>query len=437
MDVDLAPGKVRFRAPVILRLPSPLADQAAVLVPDQAALVPDQAVAPGASLRLPDTGRPGRERGRPVVLPAPEPVATADGRDAADVPAGAAISLHRPGSSPRPICGGEPVAVRLAGAGYLVAGEPGSADVVVGPEPVAEWVVTGVAPGVAVPVGKPVGLFDTVHGDHLVCIPGPDLPVLAWMSTAGLPAPPLPIPARLRPPEGVPGDVELSGAVVPVRDGDLEAGLLLLLDPADGRALGSHLVRRVPDLAESLAPDAAVGAVACRWSRLGGPADVRPALPPAGARLWVQGALVADPGVSVSPVRALAWALDGDGEPVTALPGGPDWPQTVITWRVLVLPLPDDDPGGAQPCAFHLPLPVRDGEPGTTTTFTPLAEGTVGRTGDRRTPLRGAPAPALVPAPAGSRRVLRAAASCGPGGPGGVLGCTVRVHLPVPEPTGA
>jgi hypothetical protein len=468
-----------------------------------------------------------------------------------------AVTLHRPGVSSRPLCGGEPVALHLAGIGYLASGEPGSAEVVVRREPAVEWVVTGVAPGVAVPVERPVGLFDTVQGDHLVCLPregtsgpavgvreagrrallpadlrgpdlpsadlrgpdlpsadlrgpdlpsadlrgpdlpsadlrGPDLPsadpqgrglssaapqgrglpgqdllgtdrrgaqapVLGWSSTGSRPAvalppvtlppvalppvtlppvalPPvtLPMPPAFRPPEGVPGDAELAGVMVPVRDGDPEAGLLLLLDPAAGRSLGDHLSRRSPGLAPRLAPNGEVDVVACRWSAAGDSSQVRPSLPPSGSRLWVQGLLVADPVVSLNPVRALAWALDADGEAVTAAPGTGGWPETVLTWRLLMLPLPEAS-GPAQ-CAFHLPLPGRDGEPGTATTLTPASERGAGlSTGSRagwRPGGRVSTSAALVLGVTGSRRVLRMAMAPDHGGRLQVLGCTVRVHLP-------
>ena len=59
------------------------------------------------------------------------------------------VSLSRAGSSPDPVRGGERVAVRLNGAGYLAAGavRPGDAGpmVTVRPEKAAEWIVTGVA----------------------------------------------------------------------------------------------------------------------------------------------------------------------------------------------------------------------------------------------------------------------------------------------------
>jgi hypothetical protein len=224
--------------------------------------------------------------------------------------------------------------------------------------------------------------------------------------------------------------VELSGAVVPVRDGDLEAGLLLLLDPGDGRSLGDHLMRRAPELAVGLAPDARVGAVACRWSSAGGPSSADPPLPPAGSRLWVQGLLVCDPGVSLRPARALAWALDADGEPVCAAPGDVGWPQTVVTWRVLMLPQAVEAAGGPASSAFYLPLPGRDGEPGTATTLTPASERGAGRYAERRPGGRVATSPALTAGATGSRRMLRIAVAPVRGGRPMALGCTVRVHLP-------
>jgi hypothetical protein len=357
-----------------------------------------------------------------------------------------AVILRGGGASPRPVCGGERVALRLADVGYLTAGEGGTAPVVVCPEPSAEWLVTGVAPGVAVPVGRPVGLFNTVQGDHLVCRPERGAPRLGWGSSGSSPPVNLPMPPQFCPPEGVPGDAELSGAVVPVREGDPEAGLLLLLNPADGRALGTHLMRRVPELAAGVASDRRVGVVACRWSSAGGP-SVEP-LPPTGARLWVQGRLVADPGVSVSPVRALAWALDPAGAPVTAVPGEQGWPQTGITWQVLVLPRTSPTStlpaaiahlqvaGGPVTCAFHLPLPGRDGEPGSSTTITPRAPSallpgmTVALVPGPTTALVPGALPALGAGRSSPRRVLRMPLPPGQAGSAMAFGCTVRVHLP-------
>ena len=350
----------------------------------------------------------------------------------------AAVTLGRAGSSDRPICGGEQVAVQLRGVGYLAAGQPGGAQLVVHTEPAAEWVVTGVAPGVAVPVGLPVALFDTVQGDHLVCYPGPDQPVLDWAAGAGghPAATRLPIPDAFRPPEGVPGDVELAGALVPVRDGDLSAGLLLLLDPADGRTLGAHLTARAPEQAAQLAPEGVVGAVACRWSAAGAPSPAGPALPPAGSRLWVHGLLVADPGVCLTPVRALAWALDADGEPVDAAPGEPGWPRTAITWWMVLPALPDDVPGGLESWVCYLPLPGQDGEPGSTTTLTPLSAPDLAGGCPPQRRIGGRRAATLVPGVRGPARMLRMAATEDRGGRPVTSGCTVRVHLPDPRPAG-
>jgi hypothetical protein len=270
--------------------------------------------------------------------------------------------------------------------------------------------------------------------------------VLGWACEGGDGGPAstrLPIPHAFRPPEGVPGDVELAGAMVPVRDGDLAAGLLLLLDPADGRTLGAHLAARDPERAAQLAPGGAVGAVACRWSAAGAPSSAEPALPPAGSRLWVHGLLVADPGVCLAPVRALAWALDADGEPVDAAPGEPGWPRTAITWWMVLPALPDDVPGGLGPWVCYLPLPGQDGQPGSTTTLTslPAPDATGGRPSQRRIGVPGAAT--LVPGVTGPARMLRMTATPDPGGRPVASGCTVRVHLPDPaaagdpRPTGA
>lgn len=165
-----------------------------------------------------------------------------------------------------------------------------------------------------------------------------------------------------------------------------------------------------------------------RWPPAGDPSQARLPLPQPGSRLWVQGLLVADPEVSLSPVRALAWALDADGEAVTAAPGTRGWPETVLTWRLLMLPLPEAS--GPAPCAFYLPLPGRDGEPGTATTLTPVFERGAGSPPWWGPAGRASTSPALVSGVTGSRRVLRMAMTPARGGRLRTLGCTVRVHLP-------
>lgn len=365
------------------------------------------------------------------------------------------VTLVRPGPARRPICGGESVAIALGRFGYLAAGPDPATRPVLVPEPAPEWVVTGVAPGVAVPVDRPVGLFDTVAGDHLVRLPerlpdgaagtstrpGPDPAAgLVWACDRcpGGPLRPLPIPDRCRPVEGMPGDAELAGALVAFRDGDPAAGLLLRPDPVDGRALGEHLASRVPELAARLAPEGVPGAVACRRTPAGGPLPADLPLPPPGTRVCAQGYLVADPDLSLAPVRVLAWAQDGTGAALAVRPGDPSWPPTALTWRIVLLPQsaarPHHDGRPQAPAsALWLPLPGRDGEPGSTTTVTPL------RDAPAEPESRGAGyriGPALVPGPRGLR-MLRFPLRLGPLGVAVRLGCTVRVHLPAPQPTGA
>ncbi len=358
----------------------------------------------------------------------------APGESLGGIPPGSAVTLRRAGSSPDPVRGGERLAVYVEGVGFLAAASDGPG-IATRPGEAAEWIVTGVAPGVAVPVDRPVALFDAVQGDHLVCLDGAGGPVLAWSAEVGRTGPPgprdgvpLPMPPQFRPPEGVPGDVELCGALVPVRDGDLSAGVLVLLDPPDARLLGAHLAARVPDLAATLAPERSVGAVACRWGAGCDGAVGGLELPPAGARLWVQGSLVAEPGVCVRPVRVLAWALDADGDPVLAGPDEPQWPAVAISWQLLLLPVHCEDNLPEVPVAVYLPLPGRDGEPGSTTTFTPLRSGPGGARTVRGA--RGATAPAVVRDPRTGRRAVRIGIAPADAGAATTTGCTVRVHLP-------
>ncbi len=353
----------------------------------------------------------------------------------------AVVTLHRTGSSRDPVRGGERLAVQIEGAGYLSAQETGDPSLCPAGNGPTEWIVTGVAPGVAVPVDRPVALFDAVRGDHLVCVRQGGETVLTWSTracaapgtfSAGAGEPSLsvrlPMPPEFRPPDGVPGDAELCGAGLPVRDGDVDAGLLLLLDPGDARLLGDHLRRRVPDLAGVLAPEGTVGAVACRWSAAGGRLAAGVEFPPVGARVWVQGRLVAEPGVGLRPVRALAWAQDVDGEPVLSAPGDARWPRAAVTWRVILLPCAHGDPAADAATAIYLPMPGRDGEPGSATTFTPVYPSGQEAAGRRR--CRGAPATAVVRDPRSGRRALRIGIWPGRRQEPVTVGCTVRVHLP-------
>ncbi len=361
----------------------------------------------------------------------------------------AAVVVHRAGSSLDAVRHGERVGLLVdpapggpgAPGGYLVAGPPGAGPVLAPAgrdrdEPWwAQWEITGEVPGAGVVAGRPVGLFNLVQGDHLVLAgDGRTAPALGWWSQ-GDPGGALPVPPLLRPPDAAPGEVELHGTYVPAGPGTA----LLLLDPPLGRLLGGHLAARVPDVAAGLVPDAVAPSVAVRL-----PAPLDPALrPEPGSRIWVRGRLVAGPArdgsdrvLTVVDVRGAARATTADGTTVLAAPGEVGWPDDVVVWRLLTWPATDV----RGPVVWALPLPARDGEPGSSTTFTrrrePVAAGVRGP-GDRGrrptpphgTPTSGAVPPSIVRDVRSGRRALRFL-GLPPAGEGPVVdGVTVRVHL--------
>jgi hypothetical protein len=337
-----------------------------------------------------------------------------------------AVTLHRdcddPDPSrpdpirPDPIRHSDLVALRLGASGFLVAGPAAGPAVTLVPEPVLQWHVTGGTHGAGIGADRAIGLFNLVHGDFLVAPASGTVP--AWWSDldGGLP-----IPGWGRPARGRAGDVELSGAAVQAVDGDPAAGLLLLLDPGVAGALAAHLAARAPTTAAALAPGGRLSAVACRRPGV----DV----PAAGARLWVQGPLSAQPGPSIDPVRTIAWALDADGHEVDADPTGAAWPREALTWHAVRLSAgrdasatadgPPSTRGDDVP-TWLLPLPAADGESGSTTTFT--LQTPPGRAA-------GLP-PSIVHDPRTGRRALRLELP-GPAGAGTEpvrVTCAVRVH---------
>lgn len=350
------------------------------------------------------------------------------------------VSLHRRSGGGGVVRSGEPVAIRVHGAGFLSASRPvptqrGSRVMVV-PEPVFEWIVTGVAPGVETPVDRPVGMFNLSCGEHLVVEPDAVGIRLGWASRR-CPGPEveLPVPKTLRPPESLPQVAEFTGTRIPVQAGSPSSGFTVLLDWQEARDLGRLVSDQRPEQAGNLAPERTIGAIVCRGSQVelgagGGNHDPEP-----GARIWVQARLVADPEVCADPVRVLAWAETAQGNAVTVAPTGPDWPEVALTWWVrvfrvsgdhVVLPEPAGrpDPSERPTVAVYLPLPSRDGEPGSTTTVTP----TVFRGRGTPPPAAHLGVPGLLLDPRNGRRALRLVL---PDGPTTVTwGWTVRVHLP-------
>jgi hypothetical protein len=130
----------------------------------------------------------------------------------------------------------------------------------------------------------------------------------------------------------------------------------------------------------------------------------------------------------------MAWAETAGGEVVTVDPADQDWPDTTVTWWVRVLPefvcvvLPEEtdrpEPPGRSASAVYLPLPSRDGEPGSTTTVLPVIS-----PGRARIPVASPfGPPSLVRDPRSDRRALRLAL---PDHPSTVVqGWTARIHLP-------
>jgi hypothetical protein len=349
------------------------------------------------------------------------------------------VSLYRDGAGTDVARGGELVAIRVRGVGFLSASPPVPAQrgsqVVIVQEPVAEWIVTGVAPGVELPVNRPVGMFNITCGEYLVGDVCPSGIRLGWAARR-CPGPEaeLPIPETWRPAEGSPQIAEFTGMQIPVHVGFPSSGFLVLVDRQEAADLGRLLHEQRPELAEALAPERTVGVIACRKPQPEPRTTGEYPDPEPGSRVWGQGRLVADSGACADPVRVLAWAETERGEAVIAAPTGPEWPDTVMTWWVRVFrTAPDRElrhgsegrpTPGEEPAAVYLALPSRDGERGSTTTVTPvtpseraavppaLPRGTPGLFRDSRT----------------GRRVLRLAL---PETSMTVTrGWTVRVHLP-------
>ena len=364
---------------------------------------------------------PGRGPGRPDAAPEP-----------------AAVTVRRVGSSLDALRHGERVGLLVDPApagpggpgGYLVAGAPGGGVVLApasGPPPPApadvsgparqpwwaQWEITGQVPGAGVAAGRPVGLLNLVEGDHLVRAgDGRSAPALGWWSPTS-PDGALPAPPALRPPDASAGEIEVHGSLVPAGP---DAGLLLLDAPAAG-LVGEHLARRLPARAADLAPGGAAASLAVRWPTPL-PAGVAP---DAGVRVWLRGVLVASPGLALARVRGAAWPLTTSGDPVLAAPAEPGWPAQAVAWRVVTW---------GTPVTWALPLPARDGERGSSTTFTRLREPVPVAAGPRRPGAGlGAVPPTFVRDVRTGRRAVRFVGLPGTGPGPSVAGVTVRVHL--------
>lgn len=426
----------------------------------------------------------------------------------------APLIVTRAGTSHDPIRSGERIGLHLAGYGFLTVPDGPGTDVVgdtaVPPAPPGaadrwnregEWEVTGCFTGVAVAFDRPVGLLHLLRGDHLVarcraspapgegrehrehcpgrgercggreqhcrgrgegradrgercrCPAGPAQegpgPIWAWWAEQSGP-PATAFPRALRAVEGVPSDVCLRGtAVGTVRPGagGQGNGVELLVDPGTAALLG-----RLPAAPGAGDAAACTDRLPCRWTGSWGPALAGAVLSAGPVRVWVQGPLLSGPGLRVDPVRSLAWALDCDGRPVRSRCGDPSWPPTRLTWRVARLPVPAGPALPQRGGTWLLPLPGRDGEPGTSTTVTPVPATRGGnaagsgprRGGQRRTgPRTGGRAgvlempPSIVRDVRTGRRMLRVVLVGGPPPDGPSPGPSGSRTRAVPEPEGA
>ncbi len=375
------------------------------------------------------------------------------------------VRLRRKGASPAPLRYGEPVMIDLVDAGTLTPSAPGSPLALVlaasvggreGPE--GGWQIAGGSVGGIVSAGRPLALLAVERGDYLVLAGGPepetglaglDFWCLRSFAEADLRSGgqlPLPVPEPLRG-FGHPLLAEVHGVL-----GQGADGIELVVDEGEHRQLREHLDRWAPAALDvgglprelPLVPGTPLGRV------LG--------LPPHGTPLRAAGTVMYDPGsgaVRIDPLDSLAWA-EQPSQTSAMLPVSaqdPDWPEEAVTWRVLALPPsteqlagdladpfdptdptdPAVSPGSPQPAdpveigsaaarsvTWFLPLPLRDGEPGSATTFTPLL-------GQHGTTVVGAPA--IVRHPSGGQRVLRLPVSlAATDDPPGPAGCAVRVH---------
>jgi hypothetical protein len=280
------------------------------------------------------------------------------------------IIVTRAGTSPDPIRSGERIGLCLAGHGPLSPPEVrggGSAE---------PWEVTGCFTGAGVAFDRPVGLLHLGRGDHLVArVPDtgasgghreprkrppepsgqePSPPWAWWAGEVGFPA--TAFPRELRAVEGVPSDVCLRGTAVPMDSGE---------EPGGRKGLEMSVGPGTAELLAGLGEP-----VLCRWEGPWGAwlADLVGSTGPVEVR--VQGPLLRAPELSVDPVRSLAWAVDSAGRSLRGGEADPSWPATRVMWRVARLPVPGRPVSLRRAGTWLLPLPVRDGEPGTSTTVT-------------------------------------------------------------------
>lgn len=355
------------------------------------------------------------------------------------------LVVRRRGSGADPVLFGEPIWLD-DGSRHPVAldeevaaaadEEPGEYDPPGVTEDVGRWQLTGGAVGTTVPLGVPVGLLNEAAGDHLVAAPVQAGPGLAWWGAVRLAPdgsdpfrgrPPLPVPSALRTVVGIPAQVELPAVLLP----DAPPGRLRArLDPQVATAVSAHLSRR-----RSTRLDV-VSQVLAKLPVPGG--DER--LPPPGTRILLTGALVDDEvaGVfAVDPLDGIAWASGPDGVPLQALPNDAAWPELSVVWSAVAYPALTTDERvyarSARPVTWYLPLPKRDGEPGSTTTFSPTLV--------RSNAAGGGPVPAspggrlgaatIVRHPRDGWRALRLPVAQPDHGVDlpPIVGCAVRVHL--------
>ena len=232
------------------------------------------------------------------------------------------------------------------------------------------WRITGGVVGTVVPLGVAVGLLNDYAGDHLVAAPPEAGPGVAWWAEvrwdddgdlfAG--RPPLPLPTALRAVAGVPNQVHLAVRLLAVATDEL----LVRVDEQVAALLAEQLSRR--GLAELFrSPDVV--------ARISGPGPDR-RLPPTGTPILITGVLVLDEGTglpALDPVDGVAWACGDLGDALPVEQHAPGWAELAVTWNAVAYPRVTGDArayaGCSRPVTWYLPLPRRDGEPGSTTTF--------------------------------------------------------------------
>ncbi len=178
--------------------------------------------------------------------------------DAADL---ANVSLQRRSGAGGPLTFGEHLALHVDEGGFLRYRErENGINLVWSETPVHQWEITGGPFGQPVPLTQRVGLFNRLHGDHMVYGERDDVINLRWWSDLGDDIfgdyPPLPMPPELRGQSGEPGQIVLTGTASEIElfhggsHDELDWHIYIRLDPAVRQRLLNHLLGHATGLGQ-------------------------------------------------------------------------------------------------------------------------------------------------------------------------------------------